>query len=58
MLTFIRALARNPIVGGIIVALLIAAFALFGVTDVFTGGGNAAVLVGPERVSVQELQRA
>ncbi|MCR9128064.1 MAG: SurA N-terminal domain-containing protein [Alphaproteobacteria bacterium] len=58
MLTFIRALARNPIVGGIIVALLIAAFALFGVTDVFTGGGNAAVLVGQERVSVQELGRA
>jgi peptidyl-prolyl cis-trans isomerase D len=58
MLTFIRALARNPIVGGIIVALLIAAFALWGVTDVFSGGGNAAVLVGPERVSVQELNRA
>jgi peptidyl-prolyl cis-trans isomerase D len=58
MLTFIRALARNPIVGGIIVALLIAAFALWGVTDVFSGGGNAAVLVGQERVSVQELNRA
>ena len=58
MLRFIRALARNPIVGGFIVALLIAAFALFGVTDVFTGGGNAAVLVGPERVTVQELGRA
>ena len=58
MLSFIRGLARNPIVGGFIVALLIAAFALFGVTDVFTGGGNAAVLVGQERVTVQELNRA
>lgn len=58
MLTVIRALARNPVIGGIIVALLIAAFALWGVTDVFSGGGNAAVLVGPERVSVQELNRA
>mgnify|MGYP006273471487 CR=1 FL=1 len=58
MLSFIRSLARNPIVGGFIVALLIAAFALWGVTDVFRGGGNAAVLVGPERVTVQELNRS
>lgn len=58
MLSFIRALARNPIVGGFIVVLLIAAFALFGVTDVFRGGGNAAVLVGSERVTVQELNQA
>lgn len=58
MLSLIRALARNPILGGIIVALLIAAFALFGVTDVFRSGGTAAVLVGPERVTVQELSRA
>lgn len=58
MLSFIRALARNPIVGGFIVVLLIAAFALFGVTDVFRGGGNAAVLVGDERVTVQELAQA
>lgn len=58
MLSFIRALARNPIIGGFIVALLIAAFALFGVTNVFTGGGNAAVLVGSERVTVQQLNTA
>jgi len=56
MLSFIRSLARSPIVGGFIIALLVAAFALWGVEGIF-GGGNAAVLVGPERVTVQQVNR-
>ncbi len=58
MLSAIRALARSPIFGGFIIALLIAAFALFGVNDIFRGAGTAAVLVGDERVAVQDLARA
>jgi len=57
MLSAIRALARSPIFGGFIIALLIAAFALFGVNDIFRGAGTAAVLVGNERVAVQDLAR-
>lgn len=58
MLSAIRNAARSPIFGGFIIALLIAAFALFGVDSIFRAGGSAAVIVGPERVGVQELQRA
>jgi len=50
-------MAKNPLIGGIIIALLVAAFALWGVTDIITGGGTSAVVVGPERVSAQELLR-
>jgi len=57
MLTLIRQMAKNPLIGGIIIALLVAAFALWGVTDIITGGGTSAVVVGPERVSAQELLR-
>ncbi len=57
MLSAIRALARSPIVGGFIIVLLIAAFALFGVNDIFRGAGTAAVVVGGERVGVADLQR-
>ena len=58
MLSLIRSLARSPIIGGMIIALLIAAFALWGVSDIFTGGNNAAVVVGPKSVSASELQRS
>lgn len=58
MLSAIRSLARSPIIGGAIVILLIAAFALFGITDIFRGTGDAAVLVGSERVTVRELGQA
>ncbi|MEQ8433956.1 MAG: SurA N-terminal domain-containing protein [Oceanicaulis sp.] len=58
MLSAIRSAARSPLIGGFIIALLIAAFALFGVTDIFRTGGTAAVIVGPERVGVQEVSRA
>ena len=57
MLSLIRSLARSPIVGGMIIALLIAAFALWGVSDIFTGGNNAALVVGPKSVSASEIQR-
>lgn len=50
-------MAKNPLIGGIIIALLVAAFALWGVTDVIRGGGTSAITVGPERVSAQDLQR-
>jgi len=58
MLSAIRSAARSPLFGGFIIALLIAAFALFGVTDIFRTGGTAAVIVGPERVGVQDVSRA
>ena len=58
MLTAIRSLARSPIFGGFIVVILVAAFALFGLNDIFRGSGDAAVLVGSERVSVRELSQA
>lgn len=57
MLTLIRQMAKNPLIGGIIIALLVAAFALWGVTDIMRGGGTSAIIVGPERVSAQELLR-
>jgi len=57
MLTLIRQMAKNPLIGGIIIALLVAAFALWGVTDIIRGGGTSAIIVGPERVSAQELLR-
>ncbi|WP_306016269.1 peptidylprolyl isomerase [Oceanicaulis sp. MMSF_3324] len=57
MLSLIRSLARSPIIGGMIIALLIAAFALWGVSDIFAGGNNAALVVGPKTVSASEVQR-
>ncbi|EAP91036.1 rotamase family protein [Oceanicaulis sp. HTCC2633] len=57
MLSLIRSLARSPIIGGMIIALLIAAFALWGVSDIFSGGGTSALVVGPQTVSASEVQR-
>jgi len=57
MLSLIRSLARSPIIGGMIIALLIAAFALWGVSDIFAGGNNAALVVGPKTISASEVQR-
>ena len=57
MLSLIRSLARSPIIGGMIIALLIAAFALWGVNDIFRNNSNAAIVVGPETVSASELAR-
>ena len=58
MLSFIRNLARSPIAVLVIIVPMIAAFALFGVNDIFTGTGNAVATVGPERVTLQETSRA
>ncbi|MCW5723716.1 MAG: SurA N-terminal domain-containing protein [Maricaulaceae bacterium] len=54
MLTLLRNMAKSPWFL-IVIALLIASFALWGVTDVFRGGGNAVVVVGNERVLVSDL---
>lgn len=57
MLSAIRSFARSPIFGGLIIAFLIAAFALWGVEDIFRGAGNAVATVGSERVTAQEVNR-
>lgn len=58
MLSFIRNLARSPIAVLVIIVPVVAAFALFGITDIFTGTGNAVATVGSERVTVQEVSRS
>ncbi len=58
MLSAIRNLARSPLIGGIIIAFLIAAFALWGVEDILRGGRTDAISVGTERVTPQQLNRA
>lgn len=58
MLTFIRNLARSPIAVLVIIVPVVAAFALFGINDIFTGTGNAVATVGEERVTVQTVSRA
>ncbi len=58
MLTLIRSLARSPLIGGSIIILLIAAFSLWGINDVFRGGGTSAIIVGPEHVTVQDLRHS
>lgn len=55
MLAAIRSLARSPIAVLIIIVPLLAAFALFGVTDVFRVAGTSAVEVGSQSVSAREL---
>lgn len=57
MLTLIRNLARSPIAVLIIIVPVIAAFALFGINDIFTGTGNAVATVGSERVTAQDVSR-
>lgn len=55
MLAAIRSLARSPVAVLIIIVPLLAAFALFGVTDVFRVGSTAAVTVGSEQITAREL---
>lgn len=57
MLTLIRSLARSPIAVVVIIVPVVAAFALFGINDIFTGTGNAVITVGNERVTAQEVSR-
>lgn len=58
MLSTIRNLARSPIAVLIIIVPVVAAFALFGINDIFTGTGNAVATVGSERVTLQDTSRA
>jgi peptidyl-prolyl cis-trans isomerase D len=57
MLSLIRAFARSPFAMALILIPIILAFALFGVTGIFTGSGTAIVIVGNEQVSQRELAR-
>lgn len=57
MLTLIRNLARSPIAVAIIIVPVVAAFALFGINDIFTGTGNAVATVGSERITAQDVSR-
>lgn len=57
MLSTIRNLARSPIAVLIIIVPVVAAFALFGINDIFTGTGNAVATVGSERVTLQDVSR-
>ncbi len=58
MLNSLRSLAKSPIALVLIIAPIVAAFALFGISDIFTGSGNAVALVGPERVTTRDLNIA
>ncbi|HCY56765.1 MAG TPA: hypothetical protein DF715_15035, partial [Oceanicaulis sp.] len=57
MLSSIRNLARSPIAVLIIIVPVVAAFALFGINDIFTGTGNAVATVGSERITLQDVSR-
>ncbi|MFC4723730.1 SurA N-terminal domain-containing protein [Glycocaulis abyssi] len=57
MLSSIRNLARSPIAVLVIIVPVVAAFALFGINDIFTGTGNAVATVGSERVTLQDVSR-
>lgn len=54
MLTNFRNFAQSPY-ALILIVLLVASFAVWGVSGVFTGSGNAVVVVGSEQVSVRDL---
>jgi len=58
MLSALRSIVRSPIAVVLIIGPIVAAFALFGINDIFTGSGNAVALVGPERVSTRDLAQA
>lgn len=58
MLNSLRSLAKSPIALVLIIAPIVAAFALFGISDIFTGSGNAVALVGTERVTTRDLNLA
>ncbi|WP_083918567.1 peptidylprolyl isomerase [Woodsholea maritima] len=57
MLALMRHAARSPI-AVVIIGLLIASFALWGISDIFTRGGNAVAIVGSETITAQELNQA
>lgn len=55
MLSAVRNAVKSPI-AMVIVVLLVASFALWGVNDIFQAPGNAITSVGGERVTVADLQ--
>jgi len=58
MLEQMRAMAKSP-VAMVLIAMLILSFAVWGISDVFRGGqGDAVVIVGPNKVSVQDFSSA
>lgn len=57
MISTFRSFAKSP-AAIIIIALLVMAFAFYGVGGIFTGSGTAVAIVGKEQVSVGELSAA
>ncbi len=58
MLERMRIMAKSPL-AMVMIGLLILSFAVWGISDVFRGGqGDAVVIVGPNKVSVQEYAQA
>ncbi len=58
MLEQMRSMSKSP-VSVILIGLLIVSFAVWGISDVFRGGqADAVVVVGPNKVSVQDYQIA
>ncbi len=57
MITFFRNFVKSPF-SIVIIALLVMAFAFYGVGGIFTGSGTAVAVVGKEQVSVTELRGA
>jgi len=55
MLNQLRSAAKTWI-AGVFIALLVMSFAVWGVSDIFTGGArDAVVVVGKERISVARV---
>ena len=57
MISALRAFAKSPF-ALILIGLLVASFALWGVPDMFRGGGTAVAIVGPQQVSVRDFREA
>ncbi len=58
MLEQMRSMAKSPL-AVVLIGLLIISFAVWGISDVFRGGqGDAVVIVGPNKVTVQDYALA
>ncbi len=58
MLEQMRSMAKSPL-AVVLIGLLIISFAVWGISDVFRGGqGDAVVIVGPNKVTVQDYATA
>lgn len=57
MLNTLRTMARSWI-AAVFIGLLVISFAVWGISDIFTGGvRNSVAVIGKERISVQDFQR-